>query len=228
LNEYVFVTAFATLVGAFFGAASAYVFNDTLEKRKTLKQNVANANRTLVSVIQMNQTLTFIDDFFVNKYRMDQLYWLNMPTQKLFSEKQVSLNLEGLIFFIEFNEPKTIMMLAHLESSFLQLMAVYQKRLELFDEHIKPVKWKIVRDINSHKIESNDFTGRNEVSIHMDEYVDSHIMKEYINLTDSLIFLNDIARTDYRNAIDDVTQRLKICFPKQKFIYSAADEKQYY
>jgi len=217
LNEYSFVTAFASLVAAFFGAICAFALNNTLEKKKSQNLNIANANEALITLVQMNKTLDFIDISTIRNYRLDNMYWLLMPSQDLYANKQLNLNLRNLVFLIEYNEVKFLAKLAELEESFHKIVMIYERRHLLHEEYIAPVKKLIIEDMNS-QIKQANSESNYRLNFDLDKYIDGRKMKEFIELTDGLVFLNDIARTDFEDMLQTLPKVLKICFPQDNFV----------
>ena len=211
------LTALASLIAAFIGAISAFVFNDTLEKKREVKINVDNANSTLVTIFHMAGVLDFIGGSFVNKYREDAFYWLRMPAQPIYGEKERCIDISNLSFLIEFKEPSLLIDIEHLDRSFRQVMDVYRHRLEIFDLHIRPVRDLMIKDLNS-MISHAQSEGVNEINFNLDRYVGAIAMKQYINLTDEMIRLNDKARTDFRDKMGQLMDTLDACYPRQRFI----------
>lgn len=118
----------ATLVGAFFGAMLAFLFQLLLHRKQERKAAQMSAQRMLFCLLQQMNTIMLVQKDFIVPHLSDPGRFMSIPAMHEFDVEKNAFDFSTFGFMLETNESRMIMYDLSRTSIFRKPMVSYQKQ----------------------------------------------------------------------------------------------------
>jgi len=129
----------ATLVGAFFGAMLAFLFQLVLHRKQERKAAQMSAQRMLFCLLQQMNTLMLVQKDFVFPHMDDPGRFLSIPAVHAFDIDKNVFDFSTFGFMLETNESRMIMYDLYLaQESYIEALRALNERSRFHREEVQP------------------------------------------------------------------------------------------
>lgn len=129
----------ATLIGAFFGAMLAFLFQLLLNRKQERKAALMSTHRMLFCLLQQMNTIMLVQKDFIFPHLNDPGRFISIPAIHEFDVEKNSFDFSTFSFMLESNESRMIMYELYLaQESYIEALRVVNERSRLHREEVQP------------------------------------------------------------------------------------------
>ena len=129
----------ATLIGAFFGAMLAFLFQLLLNRKQERKAAQMSAHRMLFCLLQQMNTIMLIQKDFIAPHLNDPGRIISIPAIHEFDIEKNAFDFSDFSFMLESNESRMIMYDLYLaQESYIEALRSVNERSRMHREEVQP------------------------------------------------------------------------------------------
>ncbi len=129
----------ATLIGAFFGAMLAFLFQLLLHRKQERKAAQISAQRMLFCLLQQMNTIMLVQKDFIVPHLSDPGRFMSIPATHEFDVEKNAFDFSTFGFMLETNESRMIMYDLYLaQESYIEALRALNERSRLHREEVQP------------------------------------------------------------------------------------------